>query len=98
MVQEPAGAPQPTDIVPGEPVAVGVTLAHVLALASHHVVHHVQVVILGDVAAAGGEHTALVRHCGGRGGGSVLRYVIVLSVNISHSPLLLLLTTVLLLG
>ena len=64
MIQEPACAPQPADRVPREPVALGVAPAHVLALTSRHVVHHVQVVILCDVAGPGGEHAALVRHCG----------------------------------
>ena len=80
MIQEPAGASHPTDIIPGEPVTVWVTPTHVLTLTSSHIVHHVQVIVLGDVAAAGGEHPALVRYRGGGGGGGVLRYVIVLSV------------------
>ena len=61
MVQEPAGPPQTADIVPGEPVALGAAPAHVLALAHRHVVHHVQVVVLGDVARPGREHPTLVR-------------------------------------
>ena len=64
MIQEPAGAPQPADRVPREPVTLGVAPAHVLALAGRHVVHHVQVVVLGDVAGPGCEHATLVRHCG----------------------------------
>ena len=64
MVQEPAGAPQPADRVPREPVTLGVAPAHVLALAGRHVVHHVQVVVLGDVAGPGREHATLVRHRG----------------------------------
>lgn len=72
MIQEPAGAPQPADRVPREPVTLGVAPAHVLALAGRHVVHHVQVVVLGDVARPGREHAALVRHCGRGRGDSVL--------------------------
>ena len=73
MVQEPAGAPQSTDRVPGEPVALRAASAHVLALARRHVVHNVQVVVIGDVASPFREHAALVRHSGGGGGDSVLR-------------------------
>ena len=84
MIQEPAGAPQPADRVPREPVALGVTPAHVLALAGRHVVHHVQVVVLSDVAGPGCEHAALVRHCGrGRGDGVLLRTFVLTVIIIS---------------
>ena len=74
MIQEPACAPQPADRVPCEPVTLGVAPAHVLALTSRHVVHHVQVVVLGDVAGPGCEHATLIRHRGrGRGDGVLLR-------------------------
>ena len=59
MVQEPAGALETTDLVPGEPVTVVVTLTHVLTRAYPHVVDQVKVVGLRDVARGRGEHVAV---------------------------------------
>ena len=65
MVQEPARALETTDLVPGEPVTVVVTLAHVLTRAHPHVMDQVQVVGLRDVTRGRGEHVAVrCRRCG----------------------------------
>ena len=66
MVQKPACSLEAINIVPGEPVALWVAGAHVLACPHHHVMHHVQVVVISDVTSGHGEYRALIR----RGGGS----------------------------
>ena len=72
MVQEPASSLEAIHFVPGEPVALRVAGAHVLAGAHHHVMHQVQVVVISDVTGGHGEYRALVRRGGGGGGACCL--------------------------
>ena len=69
MVQEPAGAPQPRHVVPGEPVALLGVETDVLALAHHHVVHQVQRVGLVNVAGCSHKLLTLLPGAAGGGGG-----------------------------